>query len=226
METPNKLIYIKSLNDENILTTTKSDGVNYSKRNHRTRFFFPHEWESFFDALKSKRAKITFHTLINTGARINEIRNIRLNDIDFKNKRLVIRITKVRAREGEKTPIPRIIPISTQFKRYIEDIKEEFKLSNDAYLPILSTPAANIEMKNALQRINIKDWQMFSVHNVRKTFETWMMSLNVSLFDLATHLGHKTTTAIKCYVSPNSFSYIELNKMRLVVGDLYSNKHL
>jgi integrase len=195
----------------------------YTVRYHRTRVFFPHEWMAFFDKLPSSRGKITFHCLINTGARINEMRHVKFSDVDFKNKRMVLRVTKVRAREGEKHPIPRIIPISTEFRRYLENLREERKLSYDDYIPILSTPAANIEMKKALQEAGIKDWQMFSVHNVRKTFETWLIALGVPLATIVTHQGHKTTTAIKEYISPGAFSYEEKRKIRAIIGDLYKD---
>lgn len=202
----------------------RKNGVKYSVRRHRTRVFFPDEWMRFFDALKSKKAKITFHCLINTGCRINEIRNVKFNDIDYKNKRMIIRVTKVRAREGEKTPIPRVIPISSEFKNYLNNLREERKLDYNNYLPILSTPAANIEMKKALQRAKVKDWQMFSVHNVRKTFETWLRALGVDIFTVVAHLGHKTTTAVKEYISPDAFSFDEKKKIRAIIGDLYKEK--
>jgi integrase len=61
-------------NNIEIKAMQRSDGTHYSIRSNRQRFFFPDEWMAFYDKLKD-RQKITFEMLINTGARINEIRN-------------------------------------------------------------------------------------------------------------------------------------------------------
>jgi len=204
--------------DTNIKSLTLSDGRKYTVRNNRDRFFYPSEWMKFFDVLKSKQ-KITFDCLISTGARINEIRNVSVGDIDFVNKRLILRVTKVKAKAGEKNPRPRTIPLSTQFVRRLRGYVAG--KSNDELIGILSTPAANIGMKKGLQKAGIVDWQMFSVHNVRKTMETWLLALDVGEGKLSKHMGHNIATMIQHYVSPDVFSWQEKSKMREILGDLY-----
>jgi len=53
----------------------RKDGMKYTVRNNRDRFFYPNEWMKFYDKLKNNQ-KMTFDFLINTGARINEARNV------------------------------------------------------------------------------------------------------------------------------------------------------
>jgi len=202
----------------NIKSLTLSDGRSYTVRNNRDRFFYPTEWMKFFDVLKS-RQKITFDCLISTGARINEIRNVFVGDVDFVNKRLILRVTKVKAKAGEKNPRPRTIPLSTQFIRRLKGYVSG--KSNDEKIGILSTPAANIGMKLGLQRAGISDWEMFSVHNVRKTMETWLLALDVGEGKLSKHMGHNIATMIQHYVSPDVFSWEEKKKMREILGDMY-----
>lgn len=206
-------------NAEGDLTSLRlSDGRTYTVRSNRDRFFYPEEWEKFFNALKSKQ-KITFDCLISTGARINEIRNVVIGDIDFINKRLILRVTKVKSKKGEKNPRPRTIPVSTQFNRRLKSyVKNK---NNEDIIGILSTPAANIGMKKALKICGIKDWRMFSVHNVRKTLETWLLSQDVDGVKISSHMGHDITTAIQHYVSADVFSWEEKKQMRQVLGDLY-----
>ena len=198
----------------------KKDGKLYTIRGNRDRFFFPDEWMKFIDNSKS-RQKFTFNSLINTGSRINEVRNVKVSDIDLDRKRIVLRVTKIKAKKKEKSPRPRIIPISKQFSKYLRKHIRDNKLGNDDYLGILSTPAANIGMKKALQNSKIKDWQMFSIHNIRKTFEVWLMALNVDGLTITAHVGHSMQTAAGHYVSPDVFSWEEKSKMREIIGDLY-----
>jgi integrase len=205
---------------ENLKSLVRKDGRSYSIRTHRDRFFYPDEWGKFFDKL-NKRQKFTFKFLINTGARINEARNVRVEDIDLERKRMILRITKVKAKKGEKHPRPRTIPISTQFAKYLKAYIKIKGLANPDYLNILSTPASNIGMKLALQRAGIKDWYMFSVHNVRKTLETWLMSLNIDGLKITAHIGHSMAVASKNYVSADVFSWDEKKQIRMIIGDLY-----
>jgi len=203
--------------------TRKKDGKawrKYSVRSNRDRFFFPDEWMKFSDNVKGKQG-FTFKFLINTGARINEARNVLVSDIDLERKRIVLRITKIKAKKKEKAPRPRIIPISSQFAKYLKKYIRENKLEGGDYLGILSTPAANIGMKKALQNAGIKDWQMFSIHNIRKTFENWLMGLDVDGLKITAHVGHSMQTAAGHYISPEVFTWEEKTMIREIIGDLY-----
>jgi len=205
---------------ENIKTIVRTNGRNYSVRSNRDRFFFPDEWTKFIDNSKTKQ-KFTFEFLINTGSRINEARNVKVSDIDLDRGRIVLRVTKIKAKKKEKNPRPRIIPISTQFTKQLRKYIRDNKLESEDYLGILSTPAANIGMKKALQNAGIKDWQMFSIHNIRKSIEVWLMALNVDGLTITAHVGHSMQTAAGHYVSPDVFSWEEKKIMREVIGDLY-----
>jgi len=208
---------------ENLTTKTLRDGRSYTIRSNRDRFFFPDEWMKFYDTLKHFQ-KITFNCAINLGARINEIRNVRVEDIDLERKRLILRITKIRAKKKEKAPRPRVISISTQFSKYLKGYiaKNDFKAQDT--LKILSTPAANLCLKGTLKKIGIKDYYMFSTHNIRKTHGNWLKALGVEGAEICSRLGHDYNTFLKSYVSPDVFSFEERGKIRLILGDLYQKK--
>lgn len=206
--------------NENIKSLTLKNGRTYSVRSNRDRFFFPDEWMSFFDKAKKKQ-QFTYRFLINTGARINEARNVRVSDIDLERKRIVLRITKVKAKKKETSPRPRIIPISSQFAKYLKKYIRESKLGSEDYLGILSTPAANIGLKKAIKLGGIKDYYMFSIHNIRKTLETWLVALEVDGLKITAHIGHSMQTAASHYVSADVFSWEEKSKIREIIGDLY-----
>ena len=214
-----KLKNLKVIN-ETLREGIRRGGSKYSIRTNRDRFFYPHEWCKFYDSLRPQQQPV-FHFLINTGARINESINVRVQDIDLLNKRLVLRITKVKARGGEKNPRPRIIPLSTQFTRWLKKHIHDNKLKSEDYLGFRSKPATHIAMKKTLQKAQIKDWYMFSTHNIRKTFETWLMALGIDGLKIVAHLGHSMSVAAGHYISADVFSYEEKSKIREIIGDLY-----
>jgi integrase len=204
--------------NENLRVGIRKDGRSYKVRDNRDRFFFPDEWMKFFDNLRKSQIK-TFDCLVSTGARIKEIRNVRVGDIDFENKRIILRVTKVKSKKGEKNPRPRTIPISSQFAKRLK--RYCIGKSNEKYIGILSTPAANIAMKKSLKKSGIHDWYMFSIHNIRKTLENWLIALDVDSVKISRHMGHDIATALQHYISPDVFSWEEKSKIRAIVGDLY-----
>lgn len=198
------------------------DGRQYTVRNNRKRFFFPDEWMIFYDNLK-KSQKPTFNILLNTGARINEIRHIKVNDIDFVSNRIILRITKrvvdrpKAGRLGERNI--RIIGINKKFANYLKNIIKEYKLKNDDVLPVLTTSAANKAMKKSLIKSRIEDYIMFSIHNIRKTTETWMIALGADSFKVVKRFGHSAGIALKHYYGGDAFSFQEKTEMKEILGE-------
>ena len=204
--------------NENLKSLMRNNGRSYSNRSNRDRFFYPNEWMKFYDVLKENQ-KLTFDLLINTGARINEVKHIKLGDIDFERDTIILRVTKVKAKKGEKNPRPRTIGISSQFSRKLKGYTKG--LNNESYLNVLSTPAANICLKKTLKKININDFYMFSIHNIRKTHGNWLKALGIDGAEICTRLGHDYNTFLRAYSSPDIFTFKDKQDMRLILGDLY-----
>lgn len=190
----------------------------YTLKEDKKLFYYPQEWKKIMDIAKPMQ-KHTLMLLINTGARINEARHIRPEDVDFDRHNLVLKKTKVRSKKGETRPNPRHIPISSKFSRYLKFNAK--KLTDDGYYPILTTQATGHAIKYMTKKIGRKDWRDFSAHNVRKTFECWLMALGVDGFKVAKHMGHTAAVAINEYISPDIFTFDDKNKIRQILGDLY-----
>lgn len=195
----------------------------YTQREYRDRYFFPDEWKVFFDQLKD-RQKLTFTFLINTGARISETAGVVVKDVDFDRLNIVFRLTKSRNKDGSRRI--RTIPISSQFAKFLKGVIRDYNLGLEDKFPILSIPASNIAMKKALQLAQIPDWRMFSVHNVRKTTEMYLMALGVPSEKIEKHMGHSLVVAMRFYVSPDIFSFEDRSMMRDIIGDLYQRKEI
>ncbi len=200
----------------------RKDGKKYTMREDKLRFFFPDEWMSFYDVLKLKQ-KITFEFLINTGARINECRGIRVADVDFDRNSIILRNTKTRNKDGSHKI--RVISVSGKFIKFLKGLIRTYNLKLDDSFPVLSTPASNIAMDKALGIVGIKDKENFSVHSVRKTLEVWLLALGVDSLKVSKHMGHTIQVAQKYYVSPDTFSWEDKNQIREILGNLYSRQN-
>lgn len=201
-------------------TIIRKDGKPLRLKEDVNRFFFPDEYMKFEDKLKAKQ-KHSVRFLINTGARINEARNVVVDDVAFENKRITLRVTKAKAKKKETRGRVRNIPVSTQFIKYLNKYTKQNNLNKENTFNILSTPAMNIGMKKAATLANLKNPGDFSPHNLRKTLETWLMSLGVDGLALTAHFGHDMKTAAQHYVSPDVFTREEKQKIREIIGDLY-----
>ena len=199
---------------------TRKDGRKWTVKDNVNRFLFPDEYKKFEDQLKSKQ-KFSVICLINTGARINEIQNVRVEDCDLDRNRVILRVTKAKAKKGEKKGKPRIIPVSSQFSKYLRRFVRQNDLTQHDYLPILKNNSLNEAYKKAGKKAGIKDYYNISSHTFRKTLEVWLMALGVESLPLVAHLGHDLKTAAHHYISPDIFNWEDREKMRDIIGDLY-----
>lgn len=221
-ETEKKTLDLQPTDKDGLKVGTQSNGKKYSVRDNRDRFFYPFEWNKFFAALKNNNQKATFDMLIQTGARINEANHVKVGDIDFERNTIILRVTKIKAKKGEKNPKPRTLSVSSQ---YTKRLKKHCKgKSNDDYVLTLSQPALHICMKGCLKRIEIKDWYMFSLHNVRKTHGNYLKAMGIEALEICQRLSHDFNTFLKSYGSPDIFNAEDKQEMRRILGDLYERR--
>lgn len=206
-------------NETNLKSLTRKNGKLYTLRDNKDRFFFPDEYMKFEDALKSKQ-KHSVKILINTGARHMEAYHIKAGDCDLKNNRIILRVTKTKARKKEKKGKQRIISISSQFAKYLRKYIRDNNLKDDDYVGVLSNSALNIAYKKAAQKAGIKDYWNIASHTFRKTHGNWLKALDVDGAEICTRLGHDYNTFISAYASPDIFTWEDRTKMRDILGDL------
>lgn len=197
----------------------KSDGKTWTKKENQNRFLFPDEWMKIKEVLKPKALRSAI-VLLNTGMRINEAIKAPKTDLYFDGKgrsRFTVRYVKTKARKGEfGTGKMRQIPLSKQFSKYLKSYK-----SDSETFDILSNSAFNRALKKAGKEVGIKDYQDLSAHTMRKTFEVWLMALNVGDLKVVAHLGHSLATAANHYISADIFSWDQVKQIRHILGDIY-----
>jgi len=205
---------------DNLESLRLKNGKQYTLRDNKDRFFFPHEYMKFEDALKPKQ-KHSVIVLINTGARIMEVQNVKVEDCDLQNHRIILRVTKTKAKKGEKKGKVRIISVSSQFAKYLRKYIRDNNLKDNDYIGVISNPALNIAYKKAGQKAGIKDYWNIASHTFRKTHGNWLKALGIDGGEICTRLGHDYNTFLSAYASPDIFTWEDKNKMRDVLGDLY-----
>jgi integrase len=221
-----KKLRLFATDDEGRLEGTMSNGQTYSVRKHRKAWFYPDVWLKVYEALAGWKAKLTAQTLLQTGARINETRYIEERDVDYDRNTIRLRITKTKARKaGEERGSPRTIPINSKF---MKELKKIFKtLPEGSKLPILSTAAFNISLKKAMRRIGLKDWYMYSCHNIRKTHGNWLKILKgagimkIDSDEICLRLGHDHNTYLRDYGSSSVLNPQDTLQAKEIMGDLY-----
>lgn len=209
---------LSKVDNQDIKYGVRNNGKKYSVRTHRGKIFYPEEWMKLMNNVETKKQERTFKILINTGARINEARHIKVGDVDFLNNRLLIRVMKKRK---DQSPIPKEIRISKKFKNYLKSIKKDLKLENDETFNILSTASANIALKKLCKKSKIKEYYMYSIHNIRKTFGCWLIFTGVETQQVLLHLRHNSMTALKHYHRADTYTYKEKMQIVSILGIVF-----
>ena len=208
---------------EGLQVGIKSDGKKYSVRDDRSRYFFPEEWERFFNAIKKDKQPI-FDFLINTGARIDEALHTKPKDFDWDKNRLTLRVTKMKAAKGERVGKPRTFTISSEFARRMRKYISENKIQDDELMFKVSQQAVYQMLRRTVKKIGMKDWYNFSLHNIRKTHGNYLKALEIDSGEICYRLGHDLNTFIKHYGSANIFDRADKTLMIKILGDVYGFK--
>jgi integrase len=229
---PKKIIprlTLSQTDKEELLVGIKKNGMKYSVRKHRKAFFMPDIWKKLMIALGTPKSQFTAAFLVQTGARINELRFVEERDIDYDRNTLNLRVTKTKAKKkGEGRGKPRTILMNSHF---IKELKKQFKgIPPGSKITILSTPAFNIALKKALKDIGKDDWYMYSAHSIRKTHGNWLNLMNslgmmkCDATELCLRLGHDYNTFLSDYGSPAIMNMNDAMLIKEILGDLYERR--
>ena len=224
---------------EDVYIITRSDGMRMRVRNSRGRYFFPEEWEAFYNNL-SNRKKFLFDLLIISGARIEEALCLKVNNIKQNQNYFTLYVTKIKAKKGETKSKPRDITFNLAFKKKLNSFIKEKGLKEFDYLFLDNNKnyedsasikkaarskkvAAYSLMRRTLERTKlIKDPWNFGLHNIRKTHGMWLKAMNVKLEEICHRLGHDYNTYLKHYGSADIFKQSQIvmiqNKLKGICG--------
>jgi len=132
----------------------------HRRKNNLRRYFTSDEYNQIHNHLKNPKHLTQFLILTHTGMRINEARNIDVNNIDFNNK-----IIKIFKKNKEKI-FPMSDYLTTHLRGYVA--MNILPVVNSFEFP--STYALNKRIKNIAKKAGIQDYEDCSAMNLRHTY--------------------------------------------------------
>jgi len=168
------------------------------------RFLSEDECKKFLEASPKIYYPI-FFTLLHTGMRKSEIENLQWKDIDFKNRRILIR----RKSDWNPKTSEREIPLSDALYKVLSNYKKRkgspvkkeyaFNLKNSGH----SHNILRRELIKTAQRAEIEDFT--KVHTLRHTFASHLVMKGIDLPTVGKLLGHTDiqTTMVYAHLAPN-----------------------
>jgi len=190
-------------------------GIKLRKKENPIIFFTPDIWEKFIYSCNNNWRPY-FWIMMLTGARHNEIKNVKVKNIDWKNKWIII----LKAKGGRENI--RYVHLSSFTTRFIRSFIKENNLQQEDVFNFPTRQGMRQYIHKICKQQNIAGWKDLSSHNLRKTHENYLLALDKDNIKIAKHMGHTSKTAIDHYTSS---AFIkdkkQLDKIRTWLGDIF-----
>lgn len=224
----NRLSLKPVLGKDGLFVGVKSDGTKYTVRADRHRYFFPHEWIKFINALREEEKKVLFETLLQTGGRIDEVLHLKPSDFIWETNSVTLRVTKSKAKKGEQKLLGgrrRSFGVSSQYIRRLRKYIRDNNIKDDSLLFPITKQGVSQLFKRTLKNAGLNEWE-FSLHNIRKTTGMWLKTVqrrgvDLDVSEICMRLGHDHNTFLKHYGSPSIFTDQQRDKIVDIMGDMY-----
>lgn len=222
----------------------KSDGSKYSVRSDRRRYFFPKEWTSFIEQFKNDKDRLFFNTLLHTGARTMEA--LHLKPANFNAERGIVTFEVIKQRKAKRnffaTGKSRTFFVSPKYIKEVRAYINRNSIADSQYLFLdnqilpkdyeqlgnldkkkyyTKTQIAYSQMfKRKVKSSGIKDWNQFSLHNIRKSYGNWMRTYDIKIEEICYRLGHDINTYLAHYGSAMIFTQQDKIDIMKIMGDV------
>ncbi len=145
-----------------------------------------------------------------TGIRVSELIGIRVQDIDFANRAIVIKVQKMRKRDGKAVERRRAVPVDqgtlNMVKEYL-DWRKQFPYKGDLLFPITRQRVDQIFWKLG-RRAGIKEigdpavsqHRKLHPHHLRHSFAIHCVKRGMGIERLQKILGHQSPTTTSVYL--------------------------
>ena len=174
----------------------------------------PEQIEQLIVAAPNPRDALLVRLLWRTGIRVSELIGIRIQDIDFGNRAIVIKVQKMRKRDGKAVERRRVVPVDegslVMVREYLE-WRQSFPYKGDLLFPI------------SRQRVNQLFWRLgrragitmvgdptisqhtkLHPHVLRHSFAIHCIKRGMSIERLQKILGHQSPTTTSVYLQFSS----------------------
>lgn len=145
-----------------------------------------------------------------SGARVSELINIHIQDIDFNNRAILIKMQKIRKRDGKALEKRRMVPIDQgtldMVKEYLK-WRKQFPYKGDLLFPISRQRVNQIYWKlgkmagiKEIGDLSISKHRKLHPHVLRHSFAIHCLKCGMSIERLQKILGHYSPTTTSAYL--------------------------
>ena len=173
-------------------------------------YLAPEQVKRLIAVAKTLRDVLLVLILWRTGIKVGELIRIRIPDIDFENRAILIKVQKMRKRDGKAFERRRIVPIDQgtldMIKEYLE-WRKQFPYNGDLLFPISRQRVDQIFWKLG-RRAGIKEigdpavskYRKLHPHLLRHSFAIHCIKHGMSIDRLQKILGHQSPTTTSVYL--------------------------
>jgi integrase/recombinase XerD len=173
-------------------------------------YLSPEQVEKLIAVAKTIRDILLILILWHTGIRVGELIRIRVPDIDFENRAILIKVQKIRRRDSKTLERRRVVPIDRStldmVKEYLQ-WRKQFPYKGDLLFPISRQRVDQIFWKLG-RRAGIKEigdpaiskHRKMHPHVLRHSFAIHCIKRGMSVERLQKILGHQSPTTTSVYL--------------------------
>ncbi|WHY73435.1 tyrosine-type recombinase/integrase [Fictibacillus enclensis] len=152
------------------------------------------------------------YTILDCGARISEICDLEINDIDFKTRAIILPAHKNKNRK------PRIMPLSNQVIRMLMELVQENKTHFDTNYVFLANCGTRYNPNSFRKRLTMyrdkaRIKKRVSPHGLRHHFCQMFIRSGGDVFTLARIVGHQDLSTTRKYIQMSNESIQEQHAM-------------
>jgi len=173
-------------------------------------YLSPEQVERVIGATTNPRDALLVRIPWRTGIRVTELINIRIQDIDFDNRAIVIKVQKMRKRDGKTIERRRVVPVDRSsldmISAYLES-RKQFPYKGDLLFPISRARVNQIfwklGRKAGIKEIGdpaISKHRKLHPHHLRHSFAIHCIKRGMSIERLQKILGHQSPTTTSVYL--------------------------
>jgi len=170
----------------------------------------PEQVERLIAAATNPRDALLVRIPWRTGIRVSELIGITVSDIDFENRAIVIKVQKMRKKDGKEIERRRIVPIDQSTLNMVREYLEwrsQFPYKGDRLFPITRQRVCQIFWKLARKAgINeigdpaISKHRKVHPHTMRHSFSIHCVKHSMTIDRLQKILGHQSPATTMVYL--------------------------
>jgi integrase len=186
---------------------------------HTPQFFTRDELQAVLTVIDDPQLTILVRVAIHTGARLGELLQLRIADLDFDRDEVHIRN---RAGFVTKSKKNRVVPMSSVLKhelqQWVQQCQSELLFAREGRVR-WDVSVISARFKKAVRKSALSDERkrVLSFHSIRHTFATWLLQKSVPVYSVSKLLGHSSVVVTESHYSgciPNDFRH-EVEKIVL-----------